>query len=88
MTASVEAIQFVIALIIISGILLQDGVVMFNTFTSSVEPLGNQFGNKGVSRPFDIKVFMSYGFNRRNTLCHCFEDDGWKSFHSWEIYYD
>jgi len=61
---------------------------MFNTFTSSVIPQGNQFGNKGVSRPFDIKVFMSYGFHRKNTICHCFDMDYWKSMISWEIDYD
>lgn len=90
MTAFVAAIQFVIALINISGDRLQDGgVAMFNTFTSSVIPQGTPFDSMdGVSLPFNINKFMSDGLHGRNTLCHCFEDDLWKSLISWEIDYD
>lgn len=90
MTASVEAIQFVIALKKISGDLLQiGGAVMFNNFTSVVEAQGTIFNSSdGVSLPFDINRFMSDGFTRDNTVCDCFGIDYWKSMISWEIDYD
>lgn len=90
MMASVEAIQFVIALKKISGDPLPSGGrAMFNTFTSVVEAQGTIFNSSdGVSLPFDINRFMSDGFPRDNTVCDCFDMDYWKSMISWEIDYD
>jgi len=88
-TASVEAIQFVIALKKISGDPLPSGGrAMFNTFTSVVEAQGSVFNSDGVSLAFDIARFMSDGFREDDTVCDCFQDDYWKSMISWEIDYD